>query len=474
MKKAVKEKKVCVHADTYGACAKKGFMYKGLRCDPPKCKDFEEKAEAVANAGHSTSDAQRSAGKAVPPDALKWQTCGHADADGRCANPEGNGQGGMCNGCEDYRDRRANAQRSTPNAQLSTEGEGHERDHGVQEAGGGVPGGGGGGAVADARGVAPERGRELERGVRDAGQEAEAGEKGDGAAAGGGVGVGGRGVRPGDAAGEADREPVGAGAVVRGARGGVPLGGRGGEDVRLKAEVGDQRPEVRGPSQACAYAREEGELPDVTVEEIVSGYLNAVSGVLAVVRFGAMMLVKESVLKLKNGAKADDPGYDGGLRAWLAGNVTDVNYKTAMGFKGTAYKVCEVLGVSAGVLLRSLNPDPKALPDEPDCDALISCRDRLLDIVAGKNSVNALVLWLKGRTPDLLPEGKEAEDTGKADEIALDAARKFARSVCDALEGMDARRKTSLRKALAKDLRERFGAKRLVFLAQVIEEACGE
>lgn len=251
------------------------------------------------------------------------------------------------------------------------------------------------------------------------------------------------------------------------------MGGRGGEDVRLKSEVIGKREEVIGSSQACAYAREGDELPDVTVEEIVSGYLNAVSGVLAVVRFGAMMLVKESCLDLKTGQTHPNQHSEETLKGWLAGNVPDVNYKTAMGFKGTAGKVCEVLGVSPGVLLRSLNPDPKALPDEPDCDALIACRDRLLDIVAGKNSVNALVLWLKGRTPDMLEDGKAAEETGKADELALDAARKFGRVASDALKCLDGRQRNAMTKALAGALREALGLKGLAWLAKVLEEAEG-
>lgn len=191
------------------------------------------------------------------------------------------------------------------------------------------------------------------------------------------------------------------------------------------------------------------------------------------VRFGCMMLIKEAFLKFKNGAKTDDPGYDGGLRAWLAENVPDVNYKTAMGFKGTAGKVCEVMGVTPGLLMRALNPDHKALPDEPDCEALISARDRLLDIVAGKNSVNALVLWLKGRTPDQLApaDGPAAEDTGKAEESALDSARRFARAAADALKCLDGRKRNTVAKDVARVLREALGLKGLAWLAKVLEEA---
>lgn len=404
MKKALKEKKVCVHADTYGACAKKGSKYKGLFCDAAKCKDFEEMAE--------------------------------------------------------------NAQRSTPNAQLSTEGGKH--GHGVQEAGGGVPGGGGGGAVADARGVAPERGRELERGVREAGQEAEPGAEGDGVPGEGGVGVAGGGVRPGHAAGEADREPVGAGAVVRGGRGGVPLGGRGSEDGKLITN----NEELIVPSRACAPARECEELPEVTADDVARCYLNAVCGVLHVVRFGCMMLVKETCLKFENGAKTDDPGYDGGLKKWLRDNVPDVNYKTAMGFKSTAARVCEVLCFQADVMLRAMNPDPKALTEEADGERLIAVRERLLEIIHGKNSLHAFRLWLSGGAPALNPaDGKAAEDTGKADEIALDAARRFGRAASDALKCLDGRQRNAMTKALAKHLREALGLKGLAWLAKVLEEA---
>lgn len=226
-------------------------------------------------------------------------------------------------------------------------------------------------------------------------------------------------------------------------------------------------------TRARARVREDEALPDVTVEEIVRGYLYAVNGVLNVVRFGCMMLVKETILKLQNGAKPGDPAYGAGLKGWLADNVPDVNYKTAMGFKGTSSKVCEVLGVSPGLLMRALNPDPKALPDEPDCEALISARDRLLDIVAGKNSVNALVLWLKGRTPDQLPapDGPGAEDTEKAEEAALDSARRFARSVADALKCLDPRKKNTVAKDVAKTLRDTLGLKGLAWLAKVLEEA---
>jgi hypothetical protein len=226
-------------------------------------------------------------------------------------------------------------------------------------------------------------------------------------------------------------------------------------------------------SRACACVREGEVLPDLTAEDIVSCYLSAVGGVLNVVRFGCMMLVKEAVLSFQTGVKPGDPAYGSGLKGWLADTVPDVNYKTAMGFKGTAGKVCEVLGVTPGLLMRALNPDPKALPDEPDCEALISARDRLLEIVAGKNSVNALVLWLKGRAPDQLPpaDGPAAEDTAKAEEAALDAAKRFARAAADALKCLDNRKKKAVAQDVATARRDVLGLKGLAWLAKVLEEA---
>lgn len=228
-------------------------------------------------------------------------------------------------------------------------------------------------------------------------------------------------------------------------------------------------------SRACACVREGEELPDLTNEDIVSCYLSAVGGVLNVVRFGCMILVKEAFLSFQTRVKPGDPAYGSGLKGWLADTVPAVNYKTAMGFKSTAGKVCSALGVSPGLLMRALNPDPKALPDEPDCEALISARDRLLEIVAGKNSVNALVLWLKGRTPDQLPpaDGPAAEDTAKAEEAALDAAKRFARAAADALKCLDNRKRSTVAKDVAKTLRDVLGLKGLAWLAKVLEEAEG-
>lgn len=224
-------------------------------------------------------------------------------------------------------------------------------------------------------------------------------------------------------------------------------------------------------SRACACVREGEAAADVTAEDVVKGYVDAVNGTLHIIRFGCMMLVKETVLTRENGAKTTDPGYNGGLRAWLAAEAPDVNYKTAMRMKGTAETVASGLGVGADVLLRALNPDPKALPDEPDCERLVEVRERLAEIVHGR-SERSLVLWLKGGAP-ALPEGKAAEDTGKADELALDAAKRFGRAASDALKCLDARQRNAMTKALARQLREALGLKGLAWLAKVLEEAEG-
>lgn len=233
------------------------------------------------------------------------------------------------------------------------------------------------------------------------------------------------------------------------------------------AAVGQPALPAKEPSRACACVREGGAAADVTAEEVLNGYVSAVCGVLAVIRFGAMMMVKDAVLACENGKTANQyKEGNGGLRAWLAENTPDVNYKTAMRMKGTAEQVCAGLGLEAGLLLRALNPDPKAICDEAEAAA----RDRVAEIVHGR-SERSLVLWLKGGLPPA--EGPEAEDTGKADEIALDAARRFGRAASDALKCLDARQRSAMTKALARQLREALGLKGLAWLAKVLEEAEG-
>lgn len=234
------------------------------------------------------------------------------------------------------------------------------------------------------------------------------------------------------------------------------------------AAVGQPALPAEEVSRACACAREVEAAADVTAEDVVRGYVDAVNGTLHIIRFGCMMLVKETCLTRETGGKPGDPAYGSGLKGWLAANVPDVNYKTAMRMKGTAETVASGLGVGAGVLLRALNPDPKALPDEPDCERLVEVRERLAEIVHGR-SERSLVLWLKGGAP--APQEGREEETGKVDEIALDAAKRFARAASDALKCLDARQRSAMTKALARQLREALGLKGLAWLAKVLEEA---
>jgi len=227
-----------------------------------------------------------------------------------------------------------------------------------------------------------------------------------------------------------------------------------------------EKKDAIAPTRACAPAREGEKLPEITGDDVVKGYIDAVNGVLSVIRFGAMMLVKETVLACENGYKKADAGYSGGLRNWLRSKVPDVNYKTAMRMKGTAEAVAAGLGIGAGLLLRALGPDPKALEEEE-----IEARERLIEIVHGK-SERSLILWLKGGAP-ALPPGIEDESTEKAEEAALDAAKRFARSISDALKCLDGRKRSTMAKDVAELLKDRLGLKGMAWLAKVLEEAEG-
>jgi hypothetical protein len=209
----------------------------------------------------------------------------------------------------------------------------------------------------------------------------------------------------------------------------------------------------------------------VTAEDVATGYVAAVNGMLHVIRFGSMMLVLDRSLTCET-AQAQRNQHSGEtLKGWLASNVPDVNYKTAMRMKGTAETVCAGLGAEAGELLRALAPDPRALPDEPDAERLIGIRERLCEVVHGR-SERSLVLWLKGGAPAPQPAADE-ESTERAEAAALEAARRFARAAAGALRCLDNRKRKTVAQDVARALREELGMKGLAWLAKVLEEAEG-
>ena len=236
-----------------------------------------------------------------------------------------------------------------------------------------------------------------------------------------------------------------------------------------KLAAGQKEPVVRECVSADSVLPPEAATP-YAPEMVTAQYRRAVAGALEMVRFGAMLVeIDMSLTRETHNGGCCQTGET--LKGWLAANVPDVNYKTAMRMKGSAEAVAAGIGASPSELLRALNPDPKALPDEEDGERLVAVRERLVEIVHGR-SERSLVLWMKGGAP-ALPEGGDAEDTGKADEIALDAARRFGRSAADALKCMDARKRKALTAALAGALREALGLKGLAWLAKVLEEAEG-
>ena len=77
------------------------------------------------------------------------------------------------------------------------------------------------------------------------------------------------------------------------------------------------------PSRACACAREGEAAADVTAEDVVSGYVDAVNGTLHIIRFGCMMVVLDRNLTRATTVndKGQLTGREPGVNAWLAANV---------------------------------------------------------------------------------------------------------------------------------------------------------
>jgi len=76
-----------------------------------------------------------------------------------------------------------------------------------------------------------------------------------------------------------------------------------------------------------------------TAEAVCEQYRKAVAGVVEMVRFGAMLLEVESCLTCETARRNQHS--DETLKGWLTVNCPEVNYKTAMRFKGLAMQVRE-------------------------------------------------------------------------------------------------------------------------------------
>jgi len=115
-----------------------------------------------------------------------------------------------------------------------------------------------------------------------------------------------------------------------------------------------QADQVLPPEAAAPYAP----------EAVTAQYWRAISGALEMVRFGAMLLeietgVSRVRLRCENGQLA---GQESGLKAWLADNCPDVNYKTAMRFKALAEGVRRYCNVPAKVPLALAMPGADGEP----------------------------------------------------------------------------------------------------------------
>lgn len=216
-----------------------------------------------------------------------------------------------------------------------------------------------------------------------------------------------------------------------------------------------------------------GEMGAEVADRVLSAYRDAVCGVLAVVRFGALLMAVEGCLTRETTSiSRHDPSGEGpSLKSWLKENCPDVNYKTAMRMKGTGSCVCEVLGLDAGVVYRALDPDPKALGWYEDFQELVEVRELLVGIVEGR-SVRSLVMWLKGGAPKQVEvePGKE-EDVGRAPLRALESAGEFAKWTAQALKCLDNKQKLIVAQDVARVLRHELGLVGIAWLARVLAEA---
>lgn len=109
----------------------------------------------------------------------------------------------------------------------------------------------------------------------------------------------------------------------------------------------DATPEVVAPEAAPA--------PAYTPEAVTAQYRRAVAGCLEMIRFGAMMLEIEAGL---DKTRHNPDGSGESLKSWLAASCPEINYKSAMRFKGLAEGLRFHCRVPKGWPLRLALPSP--------------------------------------------------------------------------------------------------------------------
>lgn len=181
-----------------------------------------------------------------------------------------------------------------------------------------------------------------------------------------------------------------------------------------------------------------------TPAAVSAQYRRAISGVLEMLRFGAMLIEVDTVLARENSrasrrsCKGDQPS----LAAWLSANCPSINYKTAMRFKGLADEMVAFVKAPAKLPATLLLPGPDGaihlddLPGNVNAQRVGKLQRQIWEMVEGKSARQLmfdlrvdesasrprtggdvqLQAWLRERYPDLagtklagLPEAIQAE-----------------------------------------------------------------
>jgi len=128
--------------------------------------------------------------------------------------------------------------------------------------------------------------------------------------------------------------------------------------------------ELLPPEAAAVQAR-------FTPEQVRGQYRRAVGGTLEIIRFGAMLWELDAELAAADGgreARCSSRGDGASLKAWMEGNCPEINYKTAIRYKGVAAGLQSTFQIPQSLPLTLALPAPEGAQDA-DAQALpAGCR----------------------------------------------------------------------------------------------------